>query len=221
MPTGYAPWCLDKSPSLKRLVACQCRQEMDAYRLYTVVPYLVAFVEKLTNIYVRYNRKRLKGAAGEDDALSALSTLYATMLTLCKVPPLFPPSLAVHSHHAHAVQGATSPFRPRYYHAHTVEGATFLPSFSCSSLPPCSPPRSHCARCQYFPVLSCSCYYHAHLEMPPFFPSCLALGYLAVKVVTCNIGVQFRCYLFFRPSFSPSMAKNPRGSNLHMVQTGC
>lgn len=103
---------------------------MDAYRLYTVVPYLVAFVEKLTNIYVRYNRKRLKGAAGDDDALSALSTLYATMLTLCKVPPFFPdpspigrylsvnvilccrqrcPFCTVHSvrHHAHIVQGAT------------------------------------------------------------------------------------------------------------------
>jgi hypothetical protein len=38
---------------------------MEAYRLYTVVPYLVKFVDSLTNIYVRYNRRRLKvGAAG-------------------------------------------------------------------------------------------------------------------------------------------------------------
>lgn len=28
--------------------------------LYTVVPYLVRFIDSLTNIYVRYNRKRLK-----------------------------------------------------------------------------------------------------------------------------------------------------------------
>lgn len=27
-------------------------QEMDAYRLYTVVPFLVKFIENLTNIYV-------------------------------------------------------------------------------------------------------------------------------------------------------------------------
>ncbi len=38
------------------------RVEMDAYRLYTVVPDLVRFIENLTNIYVRYNRTRLKGA---------------------------------------------------------------------------------------------------------------------------------------------------------------
>ena len=59
---------------------------MDAYRLYTVVPYLVTFIEQLTNIYVRYNRKRLKGrGAGDSDCLMALSTLYDTLLTLCKV----------------------------------------------------------------------------------------------------------------------------------------
>lgn len=79
-----------------RLLVNYVRQEMDAYRLYTVVPYLVAFVEKLTNIYVRYNRKRLKGAAGEDDSLAALSTLYATMMTLCKVMAPFTPFLTEH-----------------------------------------------------------------------------------------------------------------------------
>jgi len=36
------------------------RQEMDAYRLYTVVPFLVKFIDDLTNIYIRFNRKRLK-----------------------------------------------------------------------------------------------------------------------------------------------------------------
>jgi hypothetical protein len=29
-------------------------------RLYIVVPRLVSFIDQLTNIYVRYNRKRLK-----------------------------------------------------------------------------------------------------------------------------------------------------------------
>lgn len=61
---------------------------MDAYKLYNVVPRLVLFVERLTNIYVRYNRKRLKGSGGEQDALAALTTLYATLLTLCKVRSL-------------------------------------------------------------------------------------------------------------------------------------
>ena len=36
-----------------------------ARRLYTVVPYLVRFVDSLTNVYVRYNRKRLKGSRGQ------------------------------------------------------------------------------------------------------------------------------------------------------------
>jgi len=35
-------------------------QEMDAYRLYTVVPRLVKFVDQLTNWYVRLNRRRIK-----------------------------------------------------------------------------------------------------------------------------------------------------------------
>ena len=30
------------------------------YRLYTVVPRLVRFIEQLTNWYVRFNRKRIK-----------------------------------------------------------------------------------------------------------------------------------------------------------------
>lgn len=41
---------------------------MKAYRLYTVVPRLVEFIEQLTNWYVRLNRNRLKGAEGADSA---------------------------------------------------------------------------------------------------------------------------------------------------------
>ena len=64
---------------------------MDAYRLYTVVPQLVTFIEQLTNIYVRYNRKRLKGrGAGNADCLTALTTLYDTLLMLCKARPIWP-----------------------------------------------------------------------------------------------------------------------------------
>jgi hypothetical protein len=37
---------------------------MEGYRLYTVVPRLVSFVDDLTNVYVRYNRKRLKVRGG-------------------------------------------------------------------------------------------------------------------------------------------------------------
>ncbi|MCL7025555.1 hypothetical protein MKW94_001011 [Papaver nudicaule] len=67
------------------------RQEMDAYRLYTVVPYLLKFIDNLTNIYVRFNRKRLKGRTGEEDCRMALSTLYHVLLTTCKVMSPFTP----------------------------------------------------------------------------------------------------------------------------------
>ncbi|KAL4194516.1 hypothetical protein AMTRI_Chr05g59720 [Amborella trichopoda] len=67
------------------------RQEMDAYRLYTVVPYLLKFIDNLTNIYVRFNRNRLKGRTGEEDCRMALSTLYHVLLTTCKVMAPFTP----------------------------------------------------------------------------------------------------------------------------------
>ncbi|KAL9240634.1 hypothetical protein vseg_014831 [Gypsophila vaccaria] len=67
------------------------RQEMDAYRLYTVVPQLLKFLDDLTNIYVRFNRKRLKGRTGEEDCKIALSTLYHVLLTSCiAMAPLTP-----------------------------------------------------------------------------------------------------------------------------------
>jgi isoleucyl-tRNA synthetase len=58
---------------------------MEAYRLYAVVPALVNFIEQLTNIYVRYNRKRLKGARGQEDCEMALATLFDTLLKVCIV----------------------------------------------------------------------------------------------------------------------------------------
>jgi isoleucyl-tRNA synthetase len=36
------------------------KTEMAAYRLYTVVPVLIKFIDQLTNWYVRLNRKRLR-----------------------------------------------------------------------------------------------------------------------------------------------------------------
>eukprot|EP00977_Amphora_coffeiformis_P029408 scaffold40463_cov206-Amphora_coffeaeformis.AAC.5 len=42
-------------------------EEMEAYRLYTVMPVLVKFITQLTNWYVRLNRDRLKGMEGEGE----------------------------------------------------------------------------------------------------------------------------------------------------------
>ena len=55
-----------------------------AYRLYTVVPRLLDLVDELTNWYIRFNRKRLKGENGQEDTTSALNTLFETLFTLCR-----------------------------------------------------------------------------------------------------------------------------------------
>jgi isoleucyl-tRNA synthetase len=49
-------WVLASCQSLIQFV----REEMNAYRLYTVVPRLLTLIDTLTNWYVRFNRKRLK-----------------------------------------------------------------------------------------------------------------------------------------------------------------
>ena len=53
---------------------------MESYRLYTVVPKLVKFLEELTNWYVRFNRSRLKGELGETEWLTSLSVLFDVLL---------------------------------------------------------------------------------------------------------------------------------------------
>ena len=50
-----------------------------------MVPYLVTFIDSLTNVYVRYNRRRLKGRGGADDCEAALAALFDVLLTVCKV----------------------------------------------------------------------------------------------------------------------------------------
>lgn len=65
--------------------------EMQAYRLYTVVPRLVEFIDQLTKWYVRLNRLRLKGNAGNDEAHVALSALYEVLYTLAKLMAPFTP----------------------------------------------------------------------------------------------------------------------------------
>lgn len=55
------------------------REQMDLYHLYNVVPFLVKFIDDLTNIYVRYNRRRLKGRDGPEDCALALATLFDTL----------------------------------------------------------------------------------------------------------------------------------------------
>jgi isoleucyl-tRNA synthetase len=69
-------------------------QEMAAYRLYTVVPRLLQFIENLTNWYVRFNRKRLKGANGTAECLASMKTLFEVLFTMARLLSPFTPFLA-------------------------------------------------------------------------------------------------------------------------------
>ncbi|KAI9470643.1 MAG: isoleucyl-tRNA synthetase [Benjaminiella poitrasii] len=82
-------WVLATCQSLIKFI----REEMGAYRLYTVVPRLLNMIDILTNWYVRFNRKRLKGENGLDDAKMAMNTLYEVLFTLCSTMAPFTPYL--------------------------------------------------------------------------------------------------------------------------------
>ena len=80
-------WILSSTNSLVQFVT----EEMHSYRLYTVVPRLISFISQLTNVYVRYNRGRLKGKDGGDESRCALDVLFNVLLTICKTMAPFTP----------------------------------------------------------------------------------------------------------------------------------
>ncbi|TEB30334.1 isoleucine-tRNA ligase [Coprinellus micaceus] len=82
-------WILARCQSLIKLV----REEMAAYRLYTIIPRLLDLIDELTNWYIRFNRKRLKGEDGKEDTLAALNTLFEALFTLCKTMSSYTPFL--------------------------------------------------------------------------------------------------------------------------------
>ncbi len=73
-------WILARCQSLIKLV----KEEMAAYRLYTIIPRLLDLIDELTNWYIRFNRRRLKGEDGLEDTAVALNTLFETLFTLCR-----------------------------------------------------------------------------------------------------------------------------------------
>lgn len=70
------------------------RKEMEEYRLYTVVPKLLSFINSLTNVYIRLNRNRLKGIEGLDHCMLSLCVLYETLLNLSLLMAPFTPFIA-------------------------------------------------------------------------------------------------------------------------------
>mmetsp|Transcript_5114 Transcript_5114/g.7794 ORF Transcript_5114/g.7794 Transcript_5114/m.7794 type:complete len:894 (+) Transcript_5114:445-3126(+) len=65
-------WIVSCNQNLIKLV----RNEMDHYKLYNVVRPLIAFLEFLTNAYVRFNRSRMKGEDGIEEQVISLNILF-------------------------------------------------------------------------------------------------------------------------------------------------
>eukprot|EP01083_Nonionella_stella_P031113 85190_1 len=79
--------------SLQTLVE-RVRKEMEAYKLYEVTPHLINFLGALSQWYVRFNRERMKGASGVDEARWSLQTLHHVLLWLTRLMAPVTPFLA-------------------------------------------------------------------------------------------------------------------------------
>ncbi|CUM65627.1 uncharacterized protein PRCAT00003275001 [Priceomyces carsonii] len=89
-------WLLASIQSLIKFI----HTEMNAYRLYTVVPKLLSLIDQLTNWYIRFNRRRIKGYSSDDtkDTKCGLNTLTEALFTLSRAMAPFTPFLADNIH---------------------------------------------------------------------------------------------------------------------------
>lgn len=86
-------WILNKIDYLIEFV----KTEMMEYRLYTVVPKLVDFVNDITNWYIKINRDRIKGKFGDNtDWNCALMTLYQVLYKFTVIMAPFTPFISEH-----------------------------------------------------------------------------------------------------------------------------
>lgn len=85
-------WLLASIQSLVKFV----HEEMQSYRLYTVVPKLLSLIDNLTNWYIRFNRRRIKGDTelGIEDTKKGLNTLAEGLFILSRLMAPFTPFLA-------------------------------------------------------------------------------------------------------------------------------
>jgi isoleucyl-tRNA synthetase len=85
-------WLISKLQTLITNV----NREMQAYRLYNVVPELFNFIEDLTNWYIRLNRRRFWEDGNSADKKAAYATLYTTLENLSRLMAPFAPFLSEH-----------------------------------------------------------------------------------------------------------------------------
>ena len=83
-------WVLSKLNSLVKLVD----EGMEDYRITETARAIAAFVDELSNWYVRLGRERFWGKGLEGDKLAAFETLYTVLTTLCGLCAPYVPFLA-------------------------------------------------------------------------------------------------------------------------------
>ncbi|WP_217495105.1 isoleucine--tRNA ligase [Vibrio sonorensis] len=85
-------WIVSRLETLKEKV----NAEMQAYRLYNVVPPLFDFLEQLTNWYIRLNRSRFWQKEMNQDKQDAYATLHYCLETFSQLMAPFAPFLSEH-----------------------------------------------------------------------------------------------------------------------------
>lgn len=89
-PNLLDQWVLSR---LNGLIA-NTHKEMDAYRLYNVVPHLLQFIEDLTNTYIRFNRGVFWEEGMPETKRYAYETLFEVLTTLSKLMAPFAPFMS-------------------------------------------------------------------------------------------------------------------------------
>jgi isoleucyl-tRNA synthetase len=89
-PNILDQWVLSR---LNGLIA-NTQKEMDAYRLYNVVPHLLQFIEELTNTYIRFNRGIYWQEGMPENKRYGYETLHEVLVTLAKLMAPFAPFMS-------------------------------------------------------------------------------------------------------------------------------
>lgn len=89
-PNILDQWVLSRLHSL----IANTHKEMDAYRLYNVVPHLLQFIEDLTNTYIRFNRGHFWQDGMPEEKRFAYETLHEVLVTLAKLMAPFAPFMS-------------------------------------------------------------------------------------------------------------------------------
>lgn len=74
----------------------EVRDALDRYELFAVAPKLLAFLENLTNWYVRMNRDRMRGTLGRDSAETSLNVLFDVVVDLVVLMSPITPFITEH-----------------------------------------------------------------------------------------------------------------------------